>query len=91
MFKELVLIGAIVLSGCASKSPVAPTPGLPYHMMDNFKADCLHAKYQMQFLEDKIAEYQQYHQTRPYTNADHVYHRKLKNALWGLRSSCVVK
>ena len=91
MLKILIFLSAVVIVGCASKSTVVSTPGLPYHMMDNFKADCLHAKYQMQFLEDKLAEYHQYHQTRSYTNADHVYHRKLKNALWGLRSSCAVK
>lgn len=91
MLKQLVLIGAIVLSGCASKPPATTNSGLPYHVMDNFKADCKYAKYQTQFLEDKITDYQQYHQTRPYTDADRTYYRKLKNALWGLRSSCAAK
>lgn len=91
MLKILIILGTVVVVGCASKPPVTTNYSLPYHMMDNFKADCLYAKHQTKFLEDKIAEYQQYHLTHPYTDADHVYYRKLKNALWGLRSSCAAK
>jgi len=89
MIKQLVLAGAIVLTGCATRAPVAPVPAaLPYQVMDTFKADCLYGETQRKFLEERIAEYNQYHQTRPYTEQDRVYHTKLKNALWGLRSAC---
>jgi hypothetical protein len=89
MIKQLVLVGAVVLGGCASQAPVVPTSvTLPYYTMDGFKADCLYGDTQRRFLEDKIAEYNQYHQTRPYTEQDRTYYTKLKNALWGLRSAC---
>jgi hypothetical protein len=92
MIKQLVLAGVIVLSGCATQAP-APTytrmpPALPYHAMATFKADCLYSASQRQFLEERINEYNQYHQTRPYTEQDRDYYTKLKNALWGLRSAC---
>lgn len=92
MFKPIVLVGAIVLGGCATRAPVATTTPvpvlLPYHVMDTFKADCLYGDAQRRFLEDRITEYNQYHTTRPYTEQDRDYHTKLKNALWGLRSAC---
>ena len=91
MLKLLILAGAIALSGCATRAPTpkAEAP-LPYYVMDNFKANCLYGDYQRKFLEDKIAEYQYYHQDHPYTEQDREYYSKLKNALWGLRSSCAL-
>jgi hypothetical protein len=96
MIRQLVLVGVVVLSGCATQVPtytrMAPevtTPAvLPYSVMDGFKADCLYGETQRRFLEDRIAEYTQYHQSRPYTEQDRDYYIKLKNALWGLRSAC---
>ena len=92
MIKQLVLVSAIVLTGCATRAPVAPVvmapAALPYYTMDTFKADCLYGETQRRFLEDRIAEYNQYHTTRPYTEQDRTYYIKLKNALWGLRSAC---
>lgn len=90
MLKLLVLAGVIALSGCATRTaPVKADTPLPYYLMDNFKADCLYGDYQRKFLEDKIEEYQYYHRDHPYTQQDREYYSKLKNALWGLRSSCV--
>ena len=86
MLKTLILVGIVTLSGCASRTQ--PQPTLPYYTMDNFKADCLYGESQRKFLEDKIAEYEQYHVTRPYTEQDRRYYIKLKNELWGLRSAC---
>jgi len=89
MIKTLVLVGVIALSGCATRTPPPkPEVPLPYHVMDNFKADCLHGETQRKFLEDKIEEYEFYHKDRPYTDVDRRYYIKLKNALWGLRSAC---
>lgn len=89
MIKQLVLAGAIVLSGCATQTPTVTTPAvLPYYAMDTFKADCLYGDSQRRFLEERIREYNQYHQTRPATEQGRDYYTKLKNALWGLRSAC---
>jgi hypothetical protein len=90
MIKQLVLVSAVVLGGCASQAPVVPMSvvTLPYYTMDTFKADCAYGETQRRFLEDRIAEYNQYHLTRPYTEQDRTYYTKLKNALWGLRSAC---
>ena len=89
MIKQLILAGAIVLSGCATQAPVVPTSvTLPYYTMDTFKANCLYGETQRKFLEERINEYNQFHQTRLYTEQDRNYYIKLKNALWGLRSAC---
>ena len=90
MIKLLVLASVIALTGCATRTPQpkAEAP-LSYYVMDNFKADCLYGDYQRKFLEDKISEYQYYHKDHPYTDQDREYYSKLKNALWGLRSSCI--
>jgi hypothetical protein len=86
MIKALVLVGVVALSGCATRTtPVTP---LPYYTMNNFKAECSLSETQRRFLEDRIAEYELYHQTRPYTEQDQRYYIKLKNSLWGLRSAC---
>ena len=86
MIKALVLVGVITLSGCATRTP--PVASLPYYTMDNFKANCSLSETQRKFLEDRITEYELYHQTRPYTEQDQRYYIKLKNSLWGLRSAC---
>ena len=89
MIKQIVLAGVIVLSGCATQTPTVTTPAvLPYYAMDTFKADCLYGDSQRRFLEERIREYNQYHQTRPATEQGRDYYTKLKNALWGLRSAC---
>ena len=91
MIKQIVLVGTIVLGGCATQAPapnVMTPAALPYYVMDSFKADCLYSANHRKFLEDRINEYNQYHQTRPYTEQDRDYYTKLKNALWGLRSAC---
>jgi hypothetical protein len=96
MIKHLVIISAVMLGGCATQTPTytrmapeAMTPAvLPYYVMDTFKADCLYGDTQRKFLEERIAEYNLYHQSRPLTEQDRDYYIKLKNALWGLRSAC---
>jgi hypothetical protein len=98
MIKQIVLVSVVMLGGCATQTPmptytrmqtVVATPAvLPYYAMDTFKADCLYGDSQRRFLEERITEYNQYHQTRPFTEQDRDYHTKLKNALWGLRSAC---
>jgi hypothetical protein len=98
MIKQIVLVSVVMLGGCAIQTPmptytrmppVVATPAvLPYYAMDTFKADCLYGDSQRRFLEERITEYNQYHQTRPFTEQDRDYHTKLKNALWGLRSAC---
>jgi predicted lipoprotein len=89
MIKKLVLVGVMSMAGCAiTPKPVAPAPA--YSTMNSFKPDCLYGKGQINFLEQKLTEYQQYHETHPYTAADTQYYRQVKNALWALRSKCVV-
>jgi len=91
MIKQFILVGVVVLSGCATRTPtVMPEtrPTLPYYTMDNFKADCLYGETQRKFLEDRIEEYQLYHRDRAVTEQDRLYYNKLKNSLWGLRSAC---
>jgi hypothetical protein len=89
MIKTMVLVGAIVLSGCATRTqPVKAEAPLPYGVMDTFRADCLYGDTQRRFLEDRIEEYNFYHRDRPVTEQDRLYYNKLKNALWGLRSAC---
>jgi hypothetical protein len=57
MIKQIVLAGAIVLSGCATQTPTVTTPAvLPDYVMDTFKADCLYGDSQRRFLEEKIRE-----------------------------------
>ena len=84
MIKILVLVGVIVLGGCASQ------PEKPYYPADmkNFVASCQQAKNQIPFLTEKIDEY---HRTHPITLEDRRYFEKLKNNLWSLRSSCSAK
>jgi hypothetical protein len=89
MIKALVLVGAVALGGCATRTqPVKVEAPLPYGVMDTFRADCLYGETQRKFLEDRIEEYQSYHRDRAVTEQDRLYYNKLKNSLWGLRSAC---
>jgi len=90
------LTAVAILTGCAATTaPPVATPAavyIPaYQAMDLFRPDCLYARTQIEMLERKLVEYQQYHEHYPYTEADFKYYRQLKNALWGLRSACTVK
>jgi uncharacterized lipoprotein YmbA len=87
MIKQLTVVGILFLAGCASQ------PEKPYYPADmtNFIADCGRAKSQMDFLTQKIDEYNEYHRTNPPTLEDRRYYSKLKNNLWSLRSSCAQK
>jgi len=87
MINALVLVGVIVLGGCASQ------PEKPYYPADmkTFVASCQQAKNQIPFLIQKIDEYHEYHRTHPITLEDRRYFEKLKNNLWSLRSSCSAK
>ena len=92
LIKTLLVVTAFALVGCATKPrPPSVVYIPPYQAMDLFKADCLQAKAQIDFLERKLVEYQQYHEYYPYTDADTRYYRQVKNALWALRTSCIVK
>ena len=84
MIKVLISSVAVVLVGCASQ------PEKPYYPADmkNFVANCSQARNQVDFLTQKIDEYNEYHRTRPSTLEDRRYYEKLKNNLWTLRSSC---
>jgi hypothetical protein len=83
----VVLLTVIFIAGCASQSQKA------YHPADmkNFVANCNQAKSQMDFLSQKINEYNDYHRTNPPTLEDRRYYGKLKNNLWSLRSTCPQK
>jgi hypothetical protein len=85
MIKPLVLVGVMALGGCANSLPPAP---LPHYTMQNFVANCPDAKEQMALINNRLAEYQEYHKLQPYTLEDRRYYGRLKNALWALRSTC---
>jgi hypothetical protein len=86
------LLSIVVLSGCAmNPKPPAQVYVPAYQYMNSFRADCKYAPAQIEYLEKKLVEYQQYHEYYPYTDADTQYYRQVKNALWALRSSCVSK
>ena len=97
--KLTVFVVLTSLVGCASAGglqiTVPPQPAVvyvpPYQAMDLFKPDCANAKLQIETLERKLVEYQQYHEYYPYTDADAKYYRQLKNNLWGLRSTCATQ
>jgi len=84
MIKYLLPVVVVTLVGCASQ------PEQPYYPADmkNFIANCGQARSQVDFLTQKIDEYNQYHRTHPITLEDRRYYEKLKNNLWSLRSSC---
>lgn len=87
MIKILIPIVAVTLIGCASQ------PQQKYYPADmtNFVGNCNRAKSQIDFLTQKINEYNEYHKNVPPTLEDRRYYGKLKNNLWALRSTCPAK
>lgn len=85
-----MIIGTIALVGCAGQ-PRQPYPTYQPADMKNFVANCNHAKNQIDFLSQKIDEYNEYHKNQPITLEDRRYYGKLKNNLWSLRSTCSAK
>ena len=88
MIRQFVIVGAVVLTGCASSPPAKP-----YYPADmtNFIASCQQAKSQIDFLQREIDAYLEYHKTVPVTLEDQRYFGRLKNNLWSLRSTCSQK
>lgn len=84
MLKPLVILGAVVLVGCASQ----PAPTYQRVDMTNFVANCRVAKIQIDSLQKQIDEYNEYHRTNTPTLEDRRYYGRLKNNLWSLRSTC---
>ena len=86
MLKILTILGAMLLVACASQ------PERPYYPADmtKFIASCKDARAQVDFLAQRINEYNEYHSNHPVTLEDQRYYGKLKNNLWSLRSSCSV-
>lgn len=87
MLKQLFIVVTVALVGCASQ------PATPYAPADmtNFVANCRVAKTQIDFLNQKITEYQAHFQNRTPTLVDQRYYGKLKNNIWSLRSTCSAK
>jgi hypothetical protein len=87
MLKTLMIVGTVVLVGCAGR------PNQPYQPADmkNFVASCSQAKNQIDFLSQQIDEYNEYHKNQPITLEDRRYYSQLKNNLWSLRSTCSAK
>jgi len=77
----------VAIVGCAGQQRQAYRPA----DMTNFVANCPEAHRQIDFLNKKIDEYNQYHQNNPPTLEDRRYYSKLKNNLWSLRSTCSAK
>ena len=87
MLKTLMIISTVTLVGCAGQ------PRQEYYPADmkHFIASCSQARSQIDFLTQKINEYNEYHKTQPITLEDRRYYGNLKNNLWSLRSSCSAK
>ena len=87
MLKHLIIVSSVVLAGCASQ------PQQKYYPADmkNFVANCNQASSQIDFLTQRINEYNEYHTNNPPTLEDRRYYSKLKNNLWSLRSTCPQK
>ena len=87
MVKHLIVLVALLVSGCATQ------PEKAYHPADmtNFIANCRQARGQIDFLQQEIDAYLTYHKTVPVTLEDQRYFGKLKNNLWSLRSTCPQK
>jgi hypothetical protein len=90
MLKTVMIIGTVVLVGCAGQPRQPEKPYQPADMK-NFVAGCNLARSQIDFLTQKINEYHEYHRTRPITLEDRRYYGQLKNNLWSLRSTCSAK
>ena len=84
MFKYLIPSLVVALVGCAGQPQATYRPA----DMKNFIPNCRDAKMQIDYLQQKINEYNAYHQTNVPTLEDRRYYGKLKNNLWSLRSSC---
>jgi uncharacterized lipoprotein YmbA len=84
---KTLLLTILLLAGCASRPEKAYYPA----DMQNFVSNCSQAKIQMDFLSQKINEYNEYHQNNTPTLEDRRYYGKLKNNLWSLRSTCSQK
>ena len=84
---KTLLLTVLLLAGCASQPEKAYYPA----DMKNFVASCNQAKNQIDFLSQKINEYNDYHRSNPPTLEDRRYYGKLKNNLWSLRSTCPQK
>ena len=87
MIKYLIPSMVVALVGCAGKPQATYRPA----DMTTFVANCQQAKSQIDFLSQKINEYNEYHQSNPPTLEDRRYYGKLKNNLWSLRSTCPQK
>lgn len=87
MIKHLIILGVLIVSGCATRPEQAYRPA----DMTNFVANCQQARSQIDFLQREIDAYLAYHKTVPVTLEDQRYFGKLKNNLWSLRSSCPQK
>lgn len=87
MLKNLIVLGAIVLVGCASQPEKTYNPP----DMKNFVANCNHARAQIDYLTKEINSYNEYHKNYPTTLEDRRAYGRMKNALWSLRSSCSAK
>ena len=85
MIKYFIPVILVVLVGCANRAPEKEYSPAD---MKNFVANCKIAKIQIDFLQQKIAEFLEYHQTHPLTVEDRKYYGRLKNNLWSLRSTC---
>ena len=84
MLKQFAILGVAALVGCASK----PAPTYQRADMTNFIANCRVAKIQIDSLNQRIIEYQNYVRSNTPTLEDQRYYGKLKNNLWSLRSTC---
>jgi uncharacterized lipoprotein YmbA len=87
MIKALVIVGAIVLSGCASQTT---QQGYDISDYNTFKIDCSRAREQAEYLQSKITGFHEYFRNRSTTLDERKYYTRLKNNLWSLRSSCSV-
>jgi hypothetical protein len=85
--RVILFLAVISIIGCASQ------PKQEYYPADmkNFIASCSQARSQIDFLTQKINEYNEYHKNQPITLEDRRYYGNLKNNLWSLRSSCSAK
>lgn len=87
MIKHLIILGTVVLVGCASQ------PEKKYYPPDmtNFVASCVQARTQIDYLTREINNYNEYYKDRPTTLESRRAYGRMKNALWSLRSSCSAK